>query len=109
MAAPDPATSSSLHVGRAHELRRRGLKYLLLVLLLLLEEAEPEDVVERGAGGGLQELAWGLDRPDARPPAAAPPCRRSYQPGCYGRTSLATIGCARCGTTPGHAWQGRRP
>lgn len=32
-------------------------RLLLLLPLLLLEEAEPEDVAERGAGGGLQELA----------------------------------------------------
>jgi hypothetical protein len=37
-------------------LRRFGLRFRLL-LLLHLEEAEPEDVAERGAGCGLEELA----------------------------------------------------
>jgi hypothetical protein len=38
-------------------LRRFGLRFRLLALLLLLKEAEPEDVEEWGAGGGLEELA----------------------------------------------------
>uniref|UniRef100_A0A0A9D1D9 Secreted protein n=1 Tax=Arundo donax TaxID=35708 RepID=A0A0A9D1D9_ARUDO len=38
-------------------LRRFRLGFRLLPLLLLLEEAEPEDVAERRAGGGLEELA----------------------------------------------------
>jgi hypothetical protein len=33
------------------------LRSRLLLLLLLLEEAEPEDVAERGADGGLDEFA----------------------------------------------------
>lgn len=56
------------------------LRFRLLPLLLLLEEAEPEDVVERAAGGRLEELAVAAEHaqhlvqgstPSSSPPISA--------------------------------------